>query len=111
MTDLRGSVAVITGAAKRLGKVITLALAEQGCHVVINYRSSEQEAEVTAAAARAAGVRALTVRGDVAQAAAVEHLLKATLAEFGRLDVLVANAGAFQRTPLAALTEVEWDGM
>lgn len=111
MTDLHGAVAVVTGGARRLGKSITLALAEAGCHVVINYRSSAEDAERTAAAARSAGVRALTVCGDVTQAAAADHLLAATLAEFGRVDVLVANAGAFQRTPLAALTEEQWDAM
>lgn len=111
MTDLHGSVAVITGGARRLGKSITLALAELGCHVVINYRSSAADAEATAGTARAAGVRALAVQGDVTQAAAVQHLLEASLAEFGRVDVLVANAGAFQRTPLATLSEAEWDAM
>ena len=111
MTDLRSAVAVITGGARRLGKSIALALAAHGSHVVINYRSSATEAEATAAAARSVGVRALTVRADVAQAAAVDTLLEATLAEFGRVDVLVANAGAFQRTPLTALTEAEWDTM
>lgn len=111
MTDLHGTVAVVTGGAHRLGKSIALALAEAGCDVVINYRSSAEEAERTAAAARAIGARALIVRGDVTQAAAVDHLLEATLAEFGRVDTLVANAGAFQRTPLASLTEEQWDTM
>jgi pteridine reductase len=111
MTDLHGAVAVVTGGARRLGKAVALALAEHGCHVAINYRSSATDAEATAAAARAVGVRALAVRADVTQAAAVDHLLEATRLEFGRVDVLVANAGAFQRTPLATLTEAEWDAM
>ena len=111
MTDLHGAVAVVTGGARRLGKSIVLALAEAGCHVVVNFRSSAEDAEHTAAAARAAGVRALTVGADVTQAAQVDHLLAATLAEFGRVDALVANAGAFQRTPLATLTEEQWDTM
>jgi len=111
VTDLHGAVAVITGGARRVGKAITLALAERGCHVVINYRSSAADAEATAGTARAAGVRALTVQADVTQAAPVKHLLEATLAEFGRVDVLVANAGAFQRTPLGTLSEAEWNAM
>ena len=111
MTDLHGAVAVVTGGARRLGKSIVLALAEAGCHVVINFRSSAEDAARTAAAARAAGVRALTVGADVTQAAQVDHLLATTLAEFGRVDALVANAGAFQRTPLATLTEGQWDAM
>ena len=111
MIDLRGAVAVVTGGARRLGKSIALALAAHGSHVVINYRRSTTEAEATAAAARNAGVRALSVCADVAHAADVDTLLEATLAEFGRVDVLVANAGAFQRTPLTALTEAQWDAM
>jgi pteridine reductase len=111
VTDLHGAVAVITGGARRLGKSITLALAALGCHVVINYRSAAADAEVTAGTARAAGVRALAVQGDVTQSAAVQHLLNATLAAFGRVDVLVVNAGAFRRTPLATLSEEEWDAM
>jgi len=111
VTDLHGAVAVITGGARRLGKSIALALANGGCHVVLNYRTSAAEAEATAAEVRTAGVRALTVHGDVGHAAAVEHLLEATLAELGRVDVLVANAGVFQRTPLATLTEGDWDTM
>ncbi|HVO25209.1 MAG TPA: SDR family oxidoreductase [Candidatus Margulisiibacteriota bacterium] len=111
MTDLRGAVAVVTGGARRLGKSIALALAAHGSHVVINYRGSATEAAATAAAARSAGVRALSVCADVTHVADVDRLLEATLVEFGRLDVLVANAGAFERTPLTALTEAQWDAM
>jgi NAD(P)-dependent dehydrogenase (short-subunit alcohol dehydrogenase family) len=111
VTDLHDAVAVITGGARRLGKSIALALADAGCHVVLNYHRSAADAEVTAAAARRAGVHALTVSGDVTQAAAVDRLLAATLAEFGRLDILVANAGAFLRTPMATLSEADWDAM
>ena len=111
MSDLHGAVAVVTGGARRLGNAIVLGLADAGCNVVINYRSSAADADAAAAAARAAGVRALTVAGDVTQAASVDHLLDTTLTEFGRVDVLVANAGAFQRSPLATLSEADWDAM
>jgi NAD(P)-dependent dehydrogenase (short-subunit alcohol dehydrogenase family) len=111
MTDLSGAVAVVTGGARRLGKAIVLALADAGCTVVINYRTSAADAEATAAAARQKGVAALTVQGDMAHADQVERLLDAVLAAFGRLDILVANAGAFRRTPLAALSEADWDEM
>ncbi len=111
MTDLSGAVAVVTGGARRLGKSIVLALAETGCNVVINYRTSAAAAAATAAAAQARGVRAITVPGNVADAELVEGLLADTLAAFGRVDVLVANAGAFRRTPLATLNEADWDEM
>jgi NAD(P)-dependent dehydrogenase (short-subunit alcohol dehydrogenase family) len=109
--ELRGTVAVVTGAARRLGAATAVALARAGCHVVINYRTAEAEAEATATTARAAGVRAITVQADVSDSAQVARLLDTTLTEFGRVDTLVANAGAFRRTPLATLTEADWDDM
>lgn len=109
--DLKHQVAVVTGGARRLGAAITQALAAAGCDVVVNYRTSSAAAEATAAAARSTGVRAITVQADVTRADAVAALLDATLAAFGRVDILVANAGAFLRTPLATLTEPQWDDM
>ena len=109
--DLHGTVAVVTGGARRLGKSIGLELARAGCNVVINYRSSAADAETTALAARGIGVRALTVQADVSRADHVARLLDATLSEFGRVDVLVANAGVFRRTPIATLTEADWDDL
>jgi pteridine reductase len=111
MTDLRGSVAVITGGARRVGAAITLALADAGCDVVINYRSAGADAEATAGAARARGVRAITVQADVARPDPVRRLLEQTLVAFGRADLLIASAGAFRRTPIATLTEADWDDM
>ena len=111
MIALDGATAVVTGAARRLGAAIALALAQAGCNLAINYRTSHPEAETTATAARRSGVQAITVQGDMTQADAVAQLLHATLAAFGRVDVLVANAGAFRRTPLAALAAADWDDM
>jgi pteridine reductase len=107
--ELRGGVAVVTGAARRVGAAIALALADAGCNVVINYRRSATDAEATAVRARSAGVTAITVQGDVSQTAGVTRLLESTLATFGRVDVLVANAGTFRRTPVDTLTEADWD--
>lgn len=111
MTELRGRVAVVTGGARRLGAAIACALANAGCDVVINFRHSEDDAQTTAAQVRQAGVRALVVQGDMARAADVSRLLDTTLATFARVDVLVANAGAFRRTPVDTLTEADWDDM
>ena len=111
MQDLRGSVAVVTAGARRLGRAIALALAEAGCNVVITFRSSAADADATLASLRASGVSALAVHADVADTEQVRHVLERTLAVFGRADILVANAGAFQRTPVNALTEADWDDM
>ena len=109
--DPRGAVAVVTGGAHRLGASIVLALAQAGSNVVVNYRASGAAAESTAAQARAAGVNAVTVRADVTRSDEVAGILQTTLATFGRADILVANAGAFRRTPIATLTEADWDDM
>jgi pteridine reductase len=109
--ELRGSVAVVTGGAKRLGAATTLALAGAGADVVVHYRSSEAEARETAAAAAALGVRSTAVKADLGRLAEVETLLERTTREFGRVDVLVANAGAFRRTPLDRISESDWDEM
>jgi pteridine reductase len=109
--ELHGQVAVVTGGARRLGAAIVLALARAGCDVVINYRYSADDAEATANTAREARIRAVTVQGNVAQAADVARLLDTTLSTFGRVDILVANAGAFRRTPIDTLTDADWDDM
>jgi pteridine reductase len=106
------TVAVVTGGAHRLGKAIVLALADAGCNVTINYhQSAPAVAEETACEAEAAGVRAITHRADVTRPDEVAGLLDATLAAFGRVDVLVANAGVFRRTPLDTLTAADWDAL
>ena len=111
MVDLRGSVAVVTGGARRLGAAIALALADAGCHVVIHYRTSRAAAEATADQVRARGVQSLTLEADAARSADVARLLQDTLDAFGRIDVLVANAGSFRRTPVSTLTDADWDDM
>jgi pteridine reductase len=111
MQNIQGSVAVVTAGARRLGRAIALALAEAGCNVAITFRISASDADATLESLRAAGVNSLAVQADVADAQQVDHVLGRTLAEFGRVDILVANAGAFRRTPVEALTEADWDNM
>jgi NAD(P)-dependent dehydrogenase (short-subunit alcohol dehydrogenase family) len=111
MRDLDKHVAVVTGGSRRLGQSIALALAQAGCNLAIAYRTSMEEARKTVAAARGIGVHALAVQANVAQSADVARLLQTTLAECGRVDIVVANAGAFRRTPIATITEADWDDM
>ncbi len=111
MGELRDRVAVVTGGGHRLGAAITLALADAGCNVAINYRASAAAAEATATAARSKGVNAVTVQADGACAVDVARLLDTVLAAFNRVDILVANAGAFRRTPIATVSAADWDAM
>src|SRR5437667_9999101 len=91
---LTDSVAIVTGAGRGVGQAIALAFAEMGAHLVCAARS-EGEIEATAARARSLGRRALAVRCDVTDPAQVEDLARRTIAEFGRVDLLVNNAGGF----------------
>jgi len=111
MSDLLGKVAVVTGAAKRIGAVVAGALADAGCDIVIHYRHSQQEAAATTARIVATGRRAIAVPGDLRRRDASQRLLEETLTTFGRADILVANASVFRRTPLASVTETDWDDM
>lgn len=86
-------VAVITGAARGIGKAIALKFASQGYHVVINYRGSEEKANVVKEQCIALGVEALTYQGDVSHYQEMEDMMKAVMEKFGRIDVLVNNSG------------------
>ncbi len=91
MTDKK--CAIITGLAAGVGAAVALELGERGYNVLINYNKSESEAEQTQAAVDKAGGNAIVVQGDVADDAACVAMAKAAMSEWGRLDVLVNNAG------------------
>ena len=92
MSDAR-SVALVTGASTGIGRSAAIALARNGYEVAINYSRSEEQARVTARGAEAAGAKTLLCRCDVSEDAEVRAMLASVQKEFGRLDVLVNNAG------------------
>jgi NAD(P)-dependent dehydrogenase (short-subunit alcohol dehydrogenase family) len=106
---LEGQVAVVTGAAKRIGRSIALRLAEEGAAVVVNYATSKADAEAVVREIVATARRAVAVQADVTRRADVKKLISATEREFGRLDILVNNAGVFFPAKFAELTEEQWD--
>jgi 3-oxoacyl-[acyl-carrier protein] reductase len=108
MSDLKGKVAVVTGASKGIGAGIAKALATAGAAVVVNYASSKAGAERVVAEITGKGGKAIAVQGDVAKAADVQRLFAETKKAFGPLDVLVNNAGVFQFEPLEEATETEF---
>jgi NAD(P)-dependent dehydrogenase (short-subunit alcohol dehydrogenase family) len=108
-SPLTGKVALVTGAAKRIGRSVALRLASEGADVVVNYRSSRAEAEEVVAQISATGRRAMAIQADVARRADVLALFAAVEREFGRLDVLVNNAGMFFPAKFEELTEEQWD--
>jgi 3-oxoacyl-[acyl-carrier protein] reductase len=111
MTKLTGKVAVVTGASKGIGAAIAKALAEAGAAVVVNYAASKDGAERVVADITKKGGKAIAVQGDVAKAADMTRLAAEAKKAFGRLDVLVNNAGIYQFTPLESVTEESFHSM
>ncbi len=102
-------VALVTGAGRRIGAAIAIALSEQGMRVAVHYRSSQSEAvKVVRKIERRGGV-ACAIQGDITQVADCERIVNETIRTFGRLDLLVNNAAVFFKTPLATVTEAQWD--
>jgi 3-oxoacyl-[acyl-carrier protein] reductase len=97
---LAGKIALITGAGRGFGRAIALAFAREGARVAANYLVSRAAAEEVVAEAGRLGTEAIALRGDVAREEDVQALIAGTLARFGRLDVLVNNAGIMVRGPL-----------
>jgi NAD(P)-dependent dehydrogenase (short-subunit alcohol dehydrogenase family) len=108
---LEGQAALVTGAAKRIGRSIALKLAAEGANVIVNYRTSRAEAEAVAAEIHALGRRAVAWQADVSHRVEVDAMFAATEKEFGQLDLLVNNAGRFFSAKFEELTEEQWDGI
>ncbi len=109
--QLEGKAAIVTGGGTGVGRATALELARQGCSVLINYSRSRDEAERTAADVQALGVKGIAVQADVADDAACRQMVNLAVSAFGRIDVLVNNAGT-TRFVLAAeldkVTDEDW---
>jgi NAD(P)-dependent dehydrogenase (short-subunit alcohol dehydrogenase family) len=105
---LAGKIALVTGAQQGIGKAIALAYGREGASVVINYLDNQAAAEETASQIRALGQRAVSIAGDVAQAADIRCLVEAG-ESLGGIDILVNNAGIFPRVEFLDMTEAQWD--
>jgi 3-oxoacyl-[acyl-carrier protein] reductase len=108
MSKLANKVAVVTGASKGIGAGIARSLAAEGAAVVVNYASSKGDAERVVAEIAAKGGKAIAVQGDVSKASDVQRLFGETKRAFGKLDVLVNNAGIYQFAPLGEITEEQF---
>src|SRR5215470_9833532 len=111
MDSLQGQVALVTGAAKRIGRVLALTLARAGANVAITYRDSEPEAQETVAELETFGGEAIAVRCDVRDPQCVDAAVAEVIERFGRLDLLVNNAGAFETAVLEEISVAQWDAM
>jgi NADP-dependent 3-hydroxy acid dehydrogenase YdfG len=108
MESLQNKVALITGASSGIGRATALALARAGAAVALAARR-EAELEAIAREARALGGRAIVIPTDVSQPAQAEALVRATVAELGRVDILVASAGIYRRGPIETLTPADFE--
>jgi pteridine reductase len=107
--NLTGKVALVTGAAKRLGRAIALNLARDGADVIVHYNRSPAEAQEVATQITSLGRRAICLPADLAKKTDIDKLFTNTNNEFGRLDILVNNASNFLQTDFASITEEIWD--
>ncbi|MEZ5425054.1 MAG: 3-oxoacyl-ACP reductase family protein [Pyrinomonadaceae bacterium] len=104
-----GKTAIITGASRGVGRATALRLAEAGADVVVNYLTREDAASEVVAECRARGVRAIAVQGDVSEWSAAHNIADRTIEEFGKIDLLVLNAGIWQGSPIEEMSEEVWN--
>ena len=109
MKKLEGRVALITGGSRGLGRGIALAVAEEGAKVAFNYRQAEDAAQEVVQAVEERGSEALAQKSDVTVAAEVAAMVDATLKRFGRIDLLVNNAGIASPRAFSEMSIEEWD--
>ncbi len=107
--DLAGKVALVTGAGRRIGRAIALALGRRGVGVVVHYKSSRDEAEEAAAEIRRLGAEAWTLAADLARPGEIAALLTAVADACGRLDILVNSAASFEARPFLEIGAEDWD--
>ena len=108
--ELKDAVAIVTGGARGIGRGIALALAREGVHIVIaDLPSVQADLDETRRLVEAEGVQALPVHVDVREESQVQAMARAALDRFGRIDVLVNNAGVIGVVPVVAMTEEQWD--
>jgi 3-oxoacyl-[acyl-carrier protein] reductase len=105
MGKLTNQVAVVTGASKGIGAAISIALAAEGASVVVNYASSKEGADRVVKEITGKGGKAIAVQADVSKQADVTRLFAETKKAYGKLNILVNNAGIYQFTPLESVTE------
>ncbi len=108
---LNGQVAIVTGASRGIGRATALALAAEGAKVVVNYASSKESADQVVAEITAMGSSAIALPGDMSKADQVDALIDAVMKEWGRIDVLVNNAGITRDTLLLRMKPEEWQAV
>ncbi len=107
--NLKGRVAIVTGGSRGIGRATVELFAELGATIVVNYRKDAEGAEATVSAARKLGVEAAAFSADVANLVEAQSLVDFTKGRFGRIDVLVCNAGIWEGAPVDTMAQEMWD--
>lgn len=107
--DLAGKVALVTGGAQRVGRVISLALARAGAHIALNHWQTGEDARKTCSDIQNLGVRCVPIEADISDVSHVEGIIDVIQREFGRLDILVHNASNFNQCEFMSVSEDMWD--
>ena len=106
--ELAGKVAIVTGAGRNIGRAIALNLAQAGASVVVNVRANQAEADSVVREIEAAGGKAASVLGDIADEKTAAALADTALKRFGRIDILVNNAALRREKPIDEMSFAEW---
>ena len=109
--NLKGKVAIVTGASRGIGKGIAIELAKAGACVVINYKSNDKAAEKTLKEIRELGAYALKIKGDISDYEFSKHLIKITVEKLGKIDILINNAGISKVGLFMDVSPEEWDNI
>jgi 3-oxoacyl-[acyl-carrier protein] reductase len=109
--DLKGKVAIVTGASRGIGKGIAIELAKAGASVVINYKNNDEAAEETLQQIRELGAYGLRIKGDVSDYEFSKQLIETTVEKLGKIDILVNNAGISKVELFMDAVPEEWDNM
>jgi len=109
LADLKGKVALVTGSSRGIGRAVSLALAEAGADVAVNYRFQEEQALEVCERIRGMDRRTVAVGADLSQTLEVHRMVEAVEWELGPVDILVNNAGIVQQKPLEEITEDDFD--
>ena len=107
--DLKGKYALVTGAAKGIGRASALELAKRGVSVVVNYHSSKDAADNTVSEIKSYGVDSFSVKADVGNLNQVNNMIDKTTDRFGQIDILVNNAGIIDDGLLLRMSDVSWE--
>lgn len=108
-TELTGKVAIVTGSSRGIGRAIALSLAELGATIIVNYANRSESADSVVKEIESKGGQAFAVRADIAKVSEIEALFAQTIQSFGRIDILINNAGTTETKPIEQITEDDFD--